>query len=307
MSQYFRIILGRRNKYADECIEGEFIGIDFDIEEDLENFPLDREAFMDKFRSIYEEVHPEAGTGVVTQNCRLLWTFRKGLNAGDIILCRRSDGKSYAVGEISSDYYYQPNGNLPHQRKVKLHNRIIDRAEMSISLQNAAGAIQTFCNLDRFSDEIENLIGGRTSPVLSADDSIEDPYAFALEEHLEAFLVKNWANTELGKEYDIYIEDGETAGQQYQTDTGSIDILAIRKNKKEYLVVELKKGRASDRVLGQVLRYMGYVQEEMAKNGEVVKGVIVALDDDQKIKRALSVANNIEFYQYRVDFKLSKS
>ena len=304
MSQYFRIILGKGNRYADKCIEGEFIGIDFGIEEDLGNFPLHEEAFIDKLRPIYEEVHPEAINTVVSRNCGLLWNFRKGLNTGDIFLCRRSDGRSYAVGEISSDYCYQPNGNLPHRRKVKWNNRTIDREEMSISLQNSVGAILTICKLDPFSDEIENLIGGRTSPVLSAGDSIEDPYAFALEEHLEAFLVRNWSSTELGKEYDIYSEDGEMAGQQYQTNTGSIDILAIGKNKKEFLVVELKKGRASDRVLGQVLRYMGYVKKEMAQNGEAVEGVIIALDDDQKINLALSVVDNIKFYRYQVDFKL---
>jgi hypothetical protein len=46
--------------------------------------------------------------------------------------------------------------------------------------------------------------------------------------------------TELGKEYDIYEEDGEK-GQQYQTDTGPLDILAISKDKKRLLVVELKR------------------------------------------------------------------
>jgi hypothetical protein len=44
------------------------------------------------------------------------------------------------------------------------------------------------------------------------------------------------APCELGKEYDIYEEDGEK-GQQYQTDTGPLDILAISKDKKRLLVV----------------------------------------------------------------------
>ena len=33
-----------------------------------------------------------------------------------------------------------------------------------------------------------------------------------------------------------------------------------------------------------------------------VKGVIIALDDDLPIKRALPVAQNIEFYRYSVTF-----
>src|SRR5438046_9268167 len=128
-----------------------------------------------------------------------------------------------------------------------------------------------------------------------------------MEEHLEYFLVKNWAHTELGKEYDIYEEDGENAGQQYQTDTGRIDILAISKDKKVLLVVELKKGRASDAVVGQTLRYMGYVCEVLREKDQTVHGIIIALEDDKKIRRALAMVTNIEFRRYEVNFKLIKT
>ena len=132
------------------------------------------------------------------------------------------------------------------------------------------------------------------------------PLASLMEKHLEDFLVQNWAQTELGKEYDIYEEDGERVGQQYQTDTGPLDILAISKDKKCLLVVELKKGRASDVVVGQTLRYMGYVQEELIEEGQTVKGVIIALEDDQRIRRALTMTPAIEFYRYQISFKLVK-
>lgn len=86
--------------------------------------------------------------------------------------------------------------------------------------------------------------------------------------------------------------------------TGPIDILAVSKDKKRLLVVELKKGRASDSVVGQVLRYMGFVQEELAEAGQVVQGVIIALEDDQRIKRALAMVPSIVFYRYQISFKL---
>jgi restriction system protein len=139
------------------------------------------------------------------------------------------------------------------------------------------------------------------------DETIEDPSEFALEKHLEDFLVQNWKQTELGRHFDIYEEDGELVGQQYPSDTGPIDILAISKDKNELLVVELKKGRASDVVVGQVQRYMGYVQEELAEGKQKVRGVIIAFEDDLKTQRALSVAPNIDFYTYQVNFKLMKS
>ena len=83
-------------------------------------------------------------------------------------------------------------------------------------------------------------------------------------------------------------------------------VLAISKDKKQLLVVELKKGRASDVVVGQTLRYMGYVQEELAEEGQSVIGVIIALEDDPRIRRALRMTPTIEFFPYQISFKLVK-
>jgi len=131
--------------------------------------------------------------------------------------------------------------------------------------------------------------------------------AFAMEKHLEDFLVQNWASTELGRDFDIYSEEGERIGQQYATDTGPMDILAISKDKTQLLVVELKRGRASDVVVGQVLRYMGFVMQELAEPHQSVRGAIIALDGDQRTRRALAAVPNVDFYRYQVSFKLIRS
>jgi len=95
-------------------------------------------------------------------------------------------------------------------------------------------------------------------------------------------------------------------GQQYATDTGPLDILAISRDKRTLLVVELKKGRSSDQVVGQILRYMGYVKEELAEPNQEVRGVIIALEDVQRIRRALSMIPSVEFFRYRIQFRLVK-
>jgi restriction system protein len=226
---------------------------------------------------------------------------------GDIVLCPNGVG-SYYVGEVLDTYSYHPAQILPHRRTVKWYSNTVERASMSDQLKNSTGSIGTVSDITKYADELEKLISGIRPPTLvSTDQTVEDPAIFALEKHLEDFLVQNWKQTELGKHYDIYEEDGELVGQQYQSDTGPIDILAISKDKKELLVVELKKGRVSDSVVGQIQRYMGYVQEELAEEGQKVKGVIIALEDDLRIKRALAVTTNIEFYKYQVSFRLYKS
>ena len=72
----------------------------------------------------------------------------------------------------------------------------------------------------------------------------------------------------------LYLKEySKLIGQQYPRDTGPIGILAISKDGKELLIVELKKGRASD-VVGQIQRYMGYVLEELAESDQMVKDTI---------------------------------
>jgi hypothetical protein len=128
--------------------------------------------------------------------------------------------------------------------------------------------------------------------------------SFALEKHLEDFIVRNWSNTILNEKYDIYEQDGKMVGRQFQTGTGPLDILAISKDKSEYLVVELKRDRASDVVVGQTKRYMGWVKREIAKDGQDVRGCIIALQDDPNLKDALYASPDIDFMRYEVKFDL---
>jgi restriction system protein len=297
-------MLGRKSIYATECFAGNFIGTDFGIHQDLtKKLPEEWRAFNQEFIPIYLHTHPDKSKIAAGLACGALWTVSKGINKGDIVLCPDGSG-TYRVGEVSGYYAYEPDKILPHRRPVQWLSVNIERDAMSEALKNSAGSIGTVSDVSRYREEIEKLIGGVSSPkLISTDETVEDPSAFAMEEHLEHFLVKNWAQTELAKEYDIYEEDGEKA-LQYQTDTGPLDILAISKDKKRLLVVELKKGRASDAVVGQTLRYMGFVQEMLAEKDQVVHGLIIALDDDQRIHRALAMVSNVKFFRYQVSFKL---
>lgn len=300
-------MLGAKSVYANECFSGNFIGGDYGIKDDLtNNLSENWRDFNAKYRPVWLESHPGKSKVAAGLACGMLWTICKGINKGDIVLC--PDGKgSYYVGTIESNYYYRPNEILPHRRKVKWYDNSIERSSMSKELQNSTGSIGTTSDVSNYSEEIENLISNNKPPkIVSNDATIEDPSVFALEKHLEDFLIQNWKNTSLGRNYDIYEEDGELVGQQYPSDTGPIDILAISKDKKTLLIVELKKGRVSDNVVGQIQRYMGYVKDELAEKNQTVKGVIIGFEDDVRIKRALSVTTNIEFFRYKVSFKLSK-
>jgi len=284
-------MLGAKSIFAAECLRDGFIGTDFGISEDLStNLPDSWREFNKKYIPIFLKNRPEKtkiGAGLA---CGALWTVSKGIKRGDIVLSPDGNG-NYLAGEVLGDYFYEPAGVLPHRRKISWRTQPIP-------------------DVTKYGQEIEALISGSGTIVpriIASDPDIEDPSAFALEEHLEAFLVKNWEKTPLAKDFAIFEEEGEQKGQQYNTDAGIIDILAVSRDKKRILIIELKRGRVSDVAVGQVLRYMGYVREQIAESNQTVEGVIIGLEDDQKLKWAISSVPSISFYRYKIDFKLEQS
>ena len=49
---------------------------------------------------------------------------------------------------------------------------------------------------------------------------------------------------------------------------------------------------------------MGYVLEEIAEDHQRLRGVITALHDDKRIRRAFQIAQGINFYRYEVNYSL---
>lgn len=152
----------------------------------------------------------------------------------------------------------------------------------------------------------------KTSDKVPDDDGGQDDdgwpgvtnVGFTLEKYLHEFLDANWGETELGREWAIYEEDGEVVGSRYQTEVGEIDILARHRKKPRWLVVELKRNQTSDQTVGQVLRYIGWVRQNLAKDGEEVHGVIICRQGDKGLRYALSTVQNVELQLYQVEFHL---
>ena len=63
------------------------------------------------------------------------------------------------------------------------------------------------------------------------------------------------------------------------------------------MVIETKVSRAYDRVVGQILRYMGWVKENLA-------GVIVASEISNDLILATSSVEDIRLVEYEISFSL---
>ncbi len=91
--------------------------------------------------------------------------------------------------------------------------------------------------------------------------------------------------------------------RQKDTLVGRIDLFAIDNNG-YCVIIELKKGRTADKVLGQTLRYMGFIQENEA-NCKKVRAIIVGKKIDEKLKyavRAARVLCNLYEFDFSVKF-----
>ena len=71
--------------------------------------------------------------------------------------------------------------------------------------------------------------------------------------------------------------------------------------------IELKKGKTSDQVIGQILRYMGWVKQKLCKEGQTVKGLVICLGSDPRLSYALEMTNNIDVRYYNVSFELRET
>ena len=77
----------------------------------------------------------------------------------------------------------------------------------------------------------------------------KESYLFALEEHLQDFLIRNLSTI---KKHKLKLfENGERRGKEYPTDVGPIDILLIDENN-DFYVFETKLPRGMIKALEQL-------------------------------------------------------
>ncbi len=308
MTACYFIRLGRQGAFVHDAVERGYVGVDYGMVDDFTGkFPDEWTAFNKTYIPRYLELSPDKSKVAAGLACGTIWTLGKGMQDGDLVVTPDSAGMLH-VGRVTGPYAFVGGEELPHRRPVSWQLGTISRDEMSVELRRSTDRYPaTLASISQHMTEIESLLQA-TPQLVSTDPEVEDPVQFALEKYLEEFLVDNWAKTDLGKHYDIYCDDeGNQIGRQYLSDTGPLDILAVSKDGAELLVVELKRGKASDSVVGQIQRYMGYIKDQVAEPAQAVRGVIIALEDDLRIRRALSVAANIEFYRYQVKFTLTKA
>jgi len=155
--------------------------------------------------------------------------------------------------------------------------------------------------------EIKKLLGIKKIDVLNKilwkyglnleEEPEEDFYTtLELERDLRKFLANNPGAIERG----LTLVEG---GEEYDThEVGNIDLLC-KDNAGNYVVVELKRRRTGDQAVEQILRYIGWVQENLSKK---VRGIIVIGEPYEKLEYAHKpIKSFVKIKYYRVKFEIT--
>lgn len=101
-------------------------------------------------------------------------------------------------------------------------------------------------------------------------------------------------------------EQEHKIGKYNTGEVGEIDLL-LKNDKNTIIVIELKR-KGTDDTVGQILRYVGWVEENLKKNSEKVYGVIIAQEIDKQLHYAIKAAKDHIFYQQlKMNIELGES
>jgi len=143
------------------------------------------------------------------------------------------------------------------------------------------------------------VLGGETY----AEEAEAEEASFGLEFQLRDFVAQNIGAIDVGgKRLRLYVDPTGRDGIEFPTAVGPIDILAVDESG-GFFVFELKRARSPDHAIGQLTRYMGWVQQTIGK-GKAVTGGIVAREINDNLRYAVSVVPNVKLFEYEIEFHL---
>ena len=274
------------------------------------------------------QINNSAGYPYVTQNHKYdndAWMRRQrdrahgNVSAGDTLLFYCTGDVptvpmtlafSALVGKVSPDnaefelsdlhWFPQP---LPRYRILQL----VDQELLSDAFRNCGAQGFNICEIDpasagRVLQLVEREATEINAPI--AGPLPGSPLDALIETKLEEWLVEHWNEIDFGLKLRIYTDNGEAVGQQYDTgEVGRIDLLCVDEDTNDLVILELKRGRPSDVVVGQLARYIGWTRANVAK-GRRVRGIVLAPDFDSRLRYAASALPDTILLKYQTKFEI---
>jgi hypothetical protein len=123
---------------------------------------------------------------------------------------------------------------------------------------------------------------------------------------VESALVHDWCNTPWAMA-GVTLQHALPPARQHRTsDGGRIDVLGHQPSRLCWWIIELKRGRPNDAVVGQVLRYVGWLARHPAATSHEVVGALLAQQYDTRLVAAIRATSNLSLWTYDDDLKVSR-
>ena len=136
---------------------------------------------------------------------------------------------------------------------------------------------------------------------LGIADGKEHTVEFAYEHILRDYCAHHLSAVET--DLSLYDKDN-SSGIEFPAGGRFIDILAVDPSG-GFVVFEFKLSRGHERVVGQLLRYMGWVRQHLATSGQQVRGIIIARHITEDLRLATAGQANIKLIEYKLSISLS--
>ena len=241
--------------------------------------------------------------------------FWRDIQPGDRVIARGGRKRIIDVGTVDGPAFYDPQRGRERAEigGAQIYEYFLPMRWDGIEREfpdQVFGMLTVYELPEEKSRQLVNAGPDESSPELPSegigDSESNREQSFALEKHLEEFIVSNFHRVFNGK-LEIPRDSEGFTGQQYRTDVGIIDILARDKQTGDYVVIELKRGQASDATVGQILRYMGWVREHLCIEPQGVQGILICQEADDRLEYALSMMPNVGVKFYQIEFRLMDS
>ena len=191
--RYWGMKLGEGGKYVDLGRRGNYIAIGFRGEgselPDLSEWASKAHAatWWEELKDFYKAYHLTDSPMQIAINAGQVRNFAVEMSPGDLALVPDSARRVVCVAEISGGYEYvpSPTDGCPYvHRRIVAWLREVDRSKLPEKLKTSLGALQTIFSLDKHSDAIEALLGGKPPSPLPEVTVTDDELVKALIDRL---------------------------------------------------------------------------------------------------------------------------
>ena len=185
-----------------------------------------------------------------------------------------------------------------------LHRKLNTKPGLNISVEvkaNEPGCAHVYL------EDSQGTSAASSAPTQSESEQAEAlSITASLESMLEDFIANNLSSLEPNLK--LFKDSEGILGRQYNTEVGLIDLLCVDTNN-NLVVIELKRGRESDKVVGQISRYMGWVNAKLANGFSGVRGIVIVhkptdkYPKDEKLEYAVLANPKIQLKYYEIKLK----